>query len=145
MSYIGKWKFHSIGTVDDETCERLWLNAEEYMNSPMPYIDESDEEAVADEIKERKKTIGMLLEVCEDGKIYALMPLPESVSKEEVEEAVKAGVIKVRDGMMTDEPFAWQERDGELWVNMGRPDEFLQFSGDGEFLTMATTRFERLQ
>ena len=145
MNYVGKWIFHSIGTVDDETCERIWLNAEEYMNSPMPYIDEADEEAVADEIKERKRTIATQLEVCEDGKLYALMPLPEGVSKEEVESAVKAGVIKVRDGMITDEPFVWQERDGELWVKMGRSDEFLQFSGDDGFLTMATTRFERLQ
>lgn len=145
MSYVGKWKFHSIGTVDDETYERVWLNAEEYMNSPMPYIDESDEEAVADEINERKKTVGMFLEVCEDGKLYVLMPLPEGVSKEEVEAAVKAGVIKVRDGMMTDDPFSWEERDGELWVNMGIGDELEQFSGDDEFLTMATTRFERLQ
>ena len=144
MSYLGKWKFHSIGTVDDETCERIWLNAEEYINSPMPYIDETDEEAVADEIKERKKTIGTLLEVCEDGNLYVLMPLPEGVSNEEVEAAAKAGVIKVRDGMMTDEPFAWQEREGELWVDMGMGDEFQQFSGEDGYLTMATTRFERI-
>ena len=38
-----------------------------------------------------------------------------------------------------------EERNGELWVNMGRSDEFLQFSSDDEFLTMVTTRFERLQ
>ena len=78
MSYIGKWKFHSIGTVDDETYERVWLNGEEYMNSPMPYIDETDEKSVADEMKERKKTVGMLLEVCEDGNLYqmALRELP---------------------------------------------------------------------
>jgi len=145
MSYVGKWKFHSIGTVDDETCERVWLNAEDYMNSPMPYIDESDEEAVADEMKERKRTVGTLLEVCEDGKLYFLMPLPEGVSQEEVEAAVKAGAIKVREGMMTDEPYDWQERDGELWVTMGTGAEDVQFSGDDEFLTMATTRFERLQ
>ena len=145
MSYIGKWKFHSIGTVDDETCERVWLNAEDYMKFPMLYIDESDEEAVADEIKERKRTVGTLLEVCEDGKLYVLMPLPEGVSKEEVEAAVNAGAIKVRDGMMTDDPFSWEERDGELWVNMGIGDALEQFSGDDEFLTMATTRFERLQ
>ena len=145
MSYIGKWKFHSIGTVDDETYERVWLTGEEYMNSPMPYIDETDEESVADEMKERKKTVGMLLEVCEDGNLYVLMPLPEGVSKEEIEAAVEAGVIKVRDGMMTDDPFIWEERDGELWVKMGRTDDFMQFSGDDGFLTMVTTRFERLQ
>ena len=144
MGYIGKWKFHSIGTVDDETCERVWLNAEEYMNSPMPYVDESDEELVADEIKERKRTIGTLLEVCEDGKLYVLMPLPECVSKEEVDAAVKAGVIKIRDGMMADEPYEWEERNGEIWVNMGMSNEYMQFSGDGEFLTMITTRYERV-
>ena len=144
MGYIGKWKFHSIGTVDDETCERVWLNAEEYMNSPMPYVDESDEELVADEIKERKRTIGTLLEVCEDGKLYVLMPLPEGVSKEEVDAAVKAGVIKIRDGMMADEPYEWEERNGEIWVNMGMSNEYMQFSGDGEFLTMITTRYERV-
>ena len=89
MSYVGKWQFHSIGTVDDETCERVWLNAEEYIKAPMPYVDETDEEAVADEMKERQKTVGTILEVCEDGKLYALMPLPEGVSKEEVEQAVR--------------------------------------------------------
>lgn len=145
MSYIGKWIFHSIGTVDEETCERVWLNADQYMNSPMPYIDENDEEEVKQEIKERKKTVGMVLDICEDGKLYVLMPLPEGVSEEEVESAVKAGVIKVRDGMMTDDPCVWEEREGELWVNLGGSDEFMQFSGDGDFLTMVTTRFEKLQ
>ena len=33
MSYVGKWRFHSFGTVDEETCERVWLNSDEYMNS----------------------------------------------------------------------------------------------------------------
>lgn len=143
MSYLGKWKFHSIGTVDDETDERVWLNAEEYLNSPMPYVDETDEDAVADEMKERKKTVGTLLEVCEDGKLFVLMPLPEGVSAKEAEDAARAGIIKLRDGMMTDEPFTWEEREGELWVNLGGADDFMQFSGDEEFLTMVTTRFER--
>lgn len=144
MSYVGKWKFHSLGTVDDETCERVWLNAEEYLSSPMPYVDEEDEEAVADEMKERKRTVGTLLDVCEDGKLYVLLPLPDGVTQEEVDAAVAAGAITVRDGMMTDEPCVWEIRDGELWVNLGMSDEFIQFSGDGEFLTMATTRFERV-
>lgn len=145
MSYVGKWMFHSIGTVDEETYERVWLNAEEYLNSPMPYVDETDEEAVAGEMKERKKTVGTILEVCEDGMMYALMPLPEGVSKEEVEAAASAGIIKVRDGMMTDDPFTWQERDGALWVDMGMGDDgFVNFSEEEGFLTMLTTRYERM-
>ena len=142
MNYVGKWKFHSIGTVDENN-ERVWMNAEEYLNSPMPYVDETDEDAVADEMKERKKTVGTLLEVCEDGKLFVLMPLPEGVSAKEAEDAAQAGIIKLRDGMMTDDPFTWEEREGELWVNLGGAADFMQFSGDEEFLTMVTTRFER--
>jgi len=145
MSYVGKWMFHSIGTVDEETYERVWLNAEEYLNSPMPYVDETDEEAVADEMKERQKTVGTILEVCEDGKLYMLMPLPEGVSKEEVEKAASAGIIKVRDGMMTDDPFDWQERDDALWVDMGMGDDgFVNFSEEEGFLTMLTTRYKKM-
>ena len=58
MNYIGKWVFDSIGTQDDEK-GMIYLNGDEYLASPMPYIDETDEEAVADEINERKKTIGI--------------------------------------------------------------------------------------
>ena len=118
MSYVGKWVFHSIGTVNDSD-EVVFLSAEEYLKAPMPYIDESDEEAVADELKERRNMISGQIAVCEDGKLYMLMPLPEGVSKEEVDKAVKAGVIKLYDGMMTDDPKAWEERDGELWLEVG--------------------------
>ena len=45
MSYVGKWVFHSIGMVNDSD-EVVFLSAEEYLKAPMPYIDESDEEAV---------------------------------------------------------------------------------------------------
>lgn len=39
MNYIGKWRFHSIGVIN-ESGELIYLSAEEYLNSPMPYIDE---------------------------------------------------------------------------------------------------------
>ena len=45
MSYVGKWVFHSIGMVNDSD-EMVFLCAEEYLKAPMPYIDESDEEAI---------------------------------------------------------------------------------------------------
>ena len=72
MNYIGKWVFDSIGTQDDEK-GMIYLNGDEYLASPMPYIDETDEEAVADEINERKKTIGMQVKICDDGKLYFLI------------------------------------------------------------------------
>ena len=143
MSYVGKWAFHSIGTIN-ENDEMVYMNAEEYLNSPMPYIDESDEEAVADERKERRQMIDGKIAVCEGGKLYMLMPLPEGVSKEEVDQAVKAGVIKLYDGMMTDDPKAWEERDGALWLEVGEgmsEDGWVKLSDDDGYLTFVTTRY----
>ena len=147
MSYVGKWVFHSIGMVNDSD-EVVFLSAEEYLKAPMPYIDESDEEAVADELNERRKMIGGQVAVCEDGKLYMLMPLPEGVSKEEVDKAVKAGVIKLYDGMMTDDPKAWEERDGELWLEVGEgmsEDGWAKLSDDDGNLLFMTTRYVRAE
>ena len=145
MSYVGKWVFHSIGMVNDSD-EMVFLSAEEYLKAPMPYIDESDEEAVADELKERRNMISGQIAVCEDGKLYMLMPLPEGVSKEEVDKAVKAGVIKLYDGMMTDDPKAWEERDGELWLEVGEgmsEDGWVKLSDDDGNLLFMTTRYTK--
>lgn len=147
MSYVGKWVFHSIGMVNDSD-EVVFLSAEEYLKAPMPYIDESDEEAVADELKERRNMIGGQIAVCEDGKLYMLMPLPEGVSKEEVDKAVKAGVIKLYDGMMTDDPKAWEERDGKLWLEVGEgmsEDGWVKLSDDDGNLLFMTTRYVRAE
>jgi len=146
MNYVGKWMFHSIGVIN-ENDEMVYMNAEEYLNSPMLYIDESDEEAVADEMKERQMLVGGQIAVCEDGKLYMLMPLPEGVSKEEVDQAVEAGVIKLYDGMMTDEPKAWEERDGELWLEVGEDmseDGWVKLTGDG-YLSFVTTRYVKAE
>ena len=147
MSYVGKWVFHSIGMVNDSD-EMVFLSAEEYLKAPMPYIDESDEEAVADELKERRNMISGQIAVCEDGKLYMLMPLPEGVSKEEVDKAVKAGAIKLYDGMMTDDPKAWEERDGELWLEVGEgmsEDGWVKLSDDDGNLLFMTTRYVRAE
>lgn len=148
MKYVGTWVFHSIGAINDEN-EWVYLNAEEYLNSPMPYVDESDEEAVADEMKERKKMVGMQVKICEDGKLYLLSPLPEGVSQKEVDKAVSAGVITLLDGMMTDRPIAWEERSGELWYDTGiegevfgeKADSWVKAIDEDGYFTFATTRF----
>lgn len=147
MRYVGKWVFHSIGMMN-ENDEIVFMNAEDYLKSPMPYIDESDEEAVADELKERRQMISSKIAVCEDGKLYMLIPIPEGVSKEEVDQAVEAGDIKLYDGMMTDEPKAWEEREGELWLEVGEgmsEDGWVKLSdGDGQLLFM-TTRYVKAE
>lgn len=151
MDYIGNWVFDSIGMPDDEK-GFVYLSGDEYLASPMPYIDETDEEAVQDEMNERKKTIGMQVKVCEDGKLYLLLPLPEGVSREEVDKAVSAGVITLLDGMMADRPMAWEERNGELWYNTGiegevfgeKADSWVKAIDKDGYFTFATTRFVKV-
>lgn len=118
MDFIGKWKFHSIGVFNDND-ELVYLTADDYLNSPMLYIDETDKDAVAEEMKERKKIIGMQIKICDDGKLYMLMPLHEGVSQAEVDEAVAAGFFTLVDGMIADSPMQWELRDGELWYDTG--------------------------
>lgn len=130
MDYIGTWKLHSVMVFDDNDLP-VYLTPEAYLHSPMPYIDESDEEAVADEMKERQKTIGMKIKICEDGNLYLLMPLPAGVPQAEIDRAVAAGVIKVMDGAMTDDPMRWELRDGVFWLNTGMAGEIMEEPTDG--------------
>lgn len=147
MSYVGKWVFHSIGMINDSD-EMVYLGAEEYLKAPMPYVDESDEEAVADELKERRQMIGGKIAVTDDGKLYMLMPLPEGVSDAEVEEAVKAGHIKLYDGMMTDDPKKCEERGGELWLEVGEgmsEDGWVKLSSDGNLIDFMNIRYQKAE
>ena len=116
--------------VMNEDFELQYLAPEEYLASPMPYVDESDEEAVADEMKERKQTAAMQLSVCENGLMYMLMPLPEGVTKEEVDAAVEAGEIILIDGCMSQAPMKWEERDGAFWIDTGIEGEVLGEAAD---------------
>ncbi len=147
MNYVGKWVFHSIGAMSEDD-EMVYMNAEEYLASPMLYIDETDEEAVAEELNDRKQMIGGKLDICEDGTLYMLVPIPEGVSQEEVDAAAAAGRIMLRDGMLTDEPKKWEERDGELWLEVGfgmSDDGWVKLSEEGALLQFMTTRYVKAE
>ena len=144
MSYVGKWIFHSIGVIADSD-EMTYLSAEDYLKSPMLYIDETDEEAVSGELRERRAMIGMQIEICEDGKLYMLMPLPEDVSKEEIDAAVAEGELSLRGGMMIGGVQLWEERDGELWYTTELSDDgWTKGSDDDGFVFFMTIRFVRV-
>lgn len=147
MKFVGKWVFDSVGTFD-ENFEKVYLSAEEYIKSPMPYVDTDDAEAVADEMKERRQTVGSQIAVCEDGKLYMLMPLPDGVSREEIDQAVEKGIIKLYDGMMTDEPKTWEERDGALWIEVGEgmsEDGWAKLSDGDGYLCFMTARYVKAE
>ena len=150
MSYIGKWIFHSVGQVGEDEA-MTYMTANEYLNSPMIYIDETDEEAVADEMRERKQLIGSLVEICDDGKLYILMPLPEGASEEEIKEAVSMGAINMRDGMLYERALAWEAREGKLWYDTGiegeafgeDTDTWAKAIDENGLFTFMTMRYEK--
>ena len=145
MRYVGKWVFHSIGAVTDSD-EMVYLSTEDFLKSPMPYIDETDEEAVANELRERKNMIGMQIEICEDGKLYMLMPLPEDATKEEVDAAVASGEIHLRGGMIAGGPESWEERDGVLWYTTDlSEDGWTKGSDEDGFVFFMTVRFVKAE
>ena len=150
MNYVGKWRFHSIGVIN-ESDSLTYISAEEYLKSPMPYIDETDEDAVNDEIRERKQIISGCIEICEDGKLYILMPLPEGVTQEEVDAAVAAGEISLRSGMLCSGVIPWEERNGDLWFDSGiegevfgeKADTWVKATSEDGLFTYMTIRYEK--
>ena len=154
MSYVGKWVFHSIMSMD-ESGRTTFLNAEEYLNTLPDFIDKNNTAAVAEERRERKTRINSVLEICEDGMIYMLMSIPDNVPQEKIDKAVEAGVITLRHGMMMlGKPQPWEGRNGELWVQIGTVDFF---DGQGQkpnwekcliengLLTFVTTRYKKAE
>ena len=61
----------------------------------------------------------------EDGTITMLTPLPEGVSQEEVDAAVKAGQIELRDGMMFMGESHWKVEDGKNMSDTGLEGELM--------------------
>ena len=129
-----------------------YISGEEYLKEPMPYIDETDEEAVADEIRERKIAIAMQIKICEGGKLYLLTPIPEGVSQEEVDAVIASGELMLVDGMLCERPIAWEERNGELWYDTGiegevmgeKADSWAKALDENGLFELVTSRFEKV-
>lgn len=149
MDYIGTWSFHSIGTFGEEGM--VYLDAQSYLDSPMPYVDTSDPEAVADEMNERRRAVETKVKICPDGKLYMLMPIPASASQEEVDQAVAAGIFTLVDGMLADRPMAWELRDGALWIDTGmegtvfdeKADTWVKAVDEEGLFCFFTSRFQK--
>ena len=93
-----------------------------------------------------------MVEICEDGKLYMLMPIPEGASEEDIKEAVESGDLKLRDGMVFDKAFAWEERNGEFFFDAGIEGEAFGEKTDGwvkpidenGLFTFIVMRYERI-
>ena len=61
----------------------------------------------------------------EDGTIDFFCPLPEGVSQEEIDAALAAGQLRLKDGMMVMDQKQWRNEDGKVFTNTGAEGEVL--------------------
>ena len=150
MTYTGKWKLHSVMRYDDDNMP-VYLTPEEYLNSPMPYIDETDEDAVADEMRERKQITSSLIEICDNGKLLMLIPIPKEEYESYLAELESDGEKELRPGMICMRCSAWEERNGELWFDSGiegeafgeDTDTWAKAMDENGLFTFMTMRYEK--
>lgn len=112
ISLTGKWNIVESMQFNDEKGCMEWAKVEDILAK----------EDVDREIAMLIKSI-VLFE--EDGNLVFLTPLPEGVSQAEVDAAVAAGKIKLRDGMMLTQQNHWKVENGKNMADTGAEGEVL--------------------
>ena len=109
MDIIGKWKVSKVCQMGDDSFE--WRTREEIKD-----VDPDD----ADEM------FGTIMVFEEGGKTFSIMPIPEGVSKEEIDAAVAEGEIKLyEDGFFALDGGEWREEDGKVFYKTSVQGEIL--------------------
>ena len=112
MNVIGKWKIAAVLTVNDKL-EQIWKTVEELAADP-------DEDSFDIEMLESRFIFG------EDGVIKTIIQIPDEVSSEEIEEAVKSGECEIyAPGFITIEKRNWKEENGKFMFDSGIDGEIL--------------------
>ncbi len=111
MNLVGKWKVCQMMSFDSESGSLVYKTKDELS-------------AQGDE-NEALRMFGTLVEFTEDGEVIMLLPIPEGVSQEQIDEAVKSGKAEIRDGMIAMEKKAWKEEDGKYFYDSGTKGEVL--------------------
>ena len=111
MDILGLWKVDKILGFDDDF-NQIWKDAQAILDDPAADGDE-------------KNAAKSLVEFGDDGMIKMMMPLPEGVSREEIDAAVAEGEIEVSGDMMIAEKHPWKEEDGKIFFDSGTEGEAL--------------------
>ena len=94
---VGKWKISHMLTFNDKTDRMELMTAEDILAG-----DDVDRDMIT--------VLSSIVEFDEDGIWRMLAPLPEGVSQEEVDAAVAAGKIRLKDGLMFFDERKWNAR-----------------------------------
>lgn len=113
MSVLGKWKV-SKSMWYDADMNRIYIGQDE-LKAEM--IKRGDDE---NEIADSMQMFGIVFDFRTDNTLAMLMPIPEGMSKAEIDKAVAEGQIKIVDGMaeMQGESTHWKEENGEFFVDL---------------------------
>lgn len=109
---LGKWAVAESLQFNDEKCQMEWTPADVILAK-----DDLDKDMIM-----LMKTV---VDFHDDGTIDFLCPLPEGVSQEEINAALAAGQLKLKDGMMLLEQNHWKEEDGKIFTDTGAEGEVL--------------------
>ena len=112
INLIGKWKVTEMIDFDGEKGTLDWAKVEDILAK-----DNID--------KDTRFFANMVAVFGEDGMITMLTTLPEGVSQAEVDAAVKAGELELRDGMMFLGEQHWKVEDGKNMTDMGLEGELM--------------------
>lgn len=111
MDLVGKWQVAEIMQFDEEK-GMIWAKVSDLLAK-----ENADEETLM-----LAKTVA-LFEA--DGTMTLLSPLPEDVSQEEIDEAVAAGEITLKDGQMVTGENHWKVEGDKIWADTGAEGEVL--------------------
>jgi len=111
INLIGKWNVSGMIHFDEEK-GMVWakkedLIAQEELDSEMAMM--LDTEALFEE----------------DGSLVLLSPLPADVSQEEIDEALAAGELELKDGKMITGQYHWKVENGTNMADTGMEGEVL--------------------
>ena len=112
INLIGKWKAAEMIDFNAEKGTMDWAKVEDIL-------------AKDDLDKDTRFMANMVVVFGEDGTITLLTALPEGVSQAEVDAAVKAGQLELRDGMMFMGEQHWKVEDGKNMTDTGLEGELL--------------------
>lgn len=106
MDIIGKWSIQEVLRFNDNF-ERIWVDRETILSDDT--LNDSE-----------KQVLHMEMIFTEDGKIKTVMPLPESIPQEEIDEAIASGEISLYDEKtMLLEEHPWKRENGKIMYDTG--------------------------
>lgn len=110
MDCIGTWKIKEVLKFN-ENFERVWTDVDDIL------ADETLEDSA-------KQMMVMQVIFSEDGLIRMVMPLPEGIPQEELDEALASGELKLWDEKtMLLEEHSWKMENGKLMYDTGMKGE----------------------